>query len=130
MNTEEEPPPTDVSVELPRVLTPARAAEILRTAGLEEITECALRTPAYRKQIPFHRNGHRIFFTMEDLCEIARGTAYHPRTAGSASRSAAQPAPVEHPVSAHQPAPARRRRASLANDHERERWRARSPRDG
>jgi hypothetical protein len=59
MTTPEEPPPADMPTDLPWVLTPARAAELLRTAGLEDITECALRTRAYRKQIPFHRNGHR-----------------------------------------------------------------------
>jgi hypothetical protein len=107
---------------LPRIMTPARGAELLRDAGLEEITECALRTRAYRKQIPFHRNGHRIFFTMEDLCEIARGTACHPVTSHRTE--------VEHLVPAPRPLVMKRRRAPHADDNERERWRARRLRDG
>jgi hypothetical protein len=111
---------------LPRIMTPARAAELLRDIGLEDITECALRTRAYRKQIPFHRNGHRIFFTMEDLCEIARGTACHPAD----NRRPDHPTPTEHPVPPPHPPAVKRRKAPHANDHERERWRARWPRDG
>lgn len=126
MTTAGESQSTEPLTGLPRVVTPARAAELLRGAGLEEITECALRTRAYRKQIPFHRNGHRIFFTMEDLCEIARGTAYHPK----ASDRPHEAAPREHPAPAPRPPLVKRRKALQANDHERERWRARRPRDG
>ena len=120
MTTPEELLPTEIVTGLPRVVTPRRAAEILRRAGLEEITECALRTRAYRKQIPFHRNGHRIIFTIEDLCEIAQGTAYHPE--------AAEPAELpERSAPAARPAP--RRRAIRVSGHDHEQWRARRPRD-
>jgi hypothetical protein len=57
------------------VFSPAVAAEILRSLGLTEMTECALRTRAYRKQVPFHLNGRRITFTIGDLRMIAEGTA-------------------------------------------------------
>ena len=42
---------------LPQVFSPAAAAEVLRDLGLSELTECALRTRAYRRQVPFHMNG-------------------------------------------------------------------------
>lgn len=71
-----------VSEDLPRdlmpVFGPARAAAILRHLGLSEMTECALRTRAYRRQVPFHRNGNRITFTLADLKEIAEGEAQRP----------------------------------------------------
>ncbi len=44
---------------LPQIFAPRQAAEILRGLGLTEMTECALRTRAYRKQVPFHLNGRR-----------------------------------------------------------------------
>ena len=39
------------------------------------MTECALRTRAYRRQVPFHLNGRRIRFTAGDLREIVEGQA-------------------------------------------------------
>jgi hypothetical protein len=69
------PAPLD---DLPPVFEPPRAAEILRGLGLTGMTECALRTRAYRRQVPFHRNGHRITFTLDDLKEIAQGQASRP----------------------------------------------------
>ena len=60
-------------LDLPQVFFPAAAAAILRDAGLTELTECALRARAYRRQVPFHRNGRRIVFTLGDLREIATG---------------------------------------------------------
>jgi hypothetical protein len=66
---------------LSQVFTPAQAAEVLRGIGLDAMTACALRTRAYRKQIPFHLNGHRIIFTAEDLREIAEGQAVRPQPA-------------------------------------------------
>lgn len=57
---------------LPKVFTPIEAARLLRHLGLTEITECALRTRAYRKQVPFHLNGRRIIFTLADLREILK----------------------------------------------------------
>jgi hypothetical protein len=109
---------------LARVFTPADAAEVLRSAGLEDITECALRTRAYRKQIPFHRNGHRIIFTVEDLREIAEGQAIRPqaaeREAEPAERSStAVPGRTVHRV-------ARRTPSQLPADA----WRARRPPHG
>jgi hypothetical protein len=61
------------SLDLPQDFTPAGAAEILRDLGLAEMTECALRTRAYRRQIPFHLNGRRIRFTTSDLRDIVEG---------------------------------------------------------
>ena len=49
---------------LPLLFSPAEAAAVLRDAGLRDMTECALRTRAYRKQVPFHRNGRKIIFTL------------------------------------------------------------------
>jgi hypothetical protein len=63
---------------LTQVFEPPRAAEILRDLGLTGMTECALRTRAYRRQVPFHRNGNRITFTLDDLKEIAEGQASRP----------------------------------------------------
>ena len=78
---------------LPQVFSPAGAAKVLRDLGLSEMTECALRTRAYRKQVPFHLNGRRIIFTLSDLKEIAEGEACRPqpRNEGTASRTAARP---------------------------------------
>ena len=64
---------------LPQVFSPAAAAGILRDLGLTEITECALRTRAYRQQVPFHLNGRRITFTLNDLREIVEGEACRPQ---------------------------------------------------
>ena len=68
-------------LDLPQLFAPAQAAEILRRLGLTEITECALRTRAYRRQVPFHLNGRRIRFTTSDLREIAEGQARRPKQA-------------------------------------------------
>jgi len=78
---------------LPQVFTPAGAAKVLRDLGLTEMTECALRTRAYRKQVPFHMNGRRIIFTLSDLKEIAEGEACRPqlRNERAASRTVARP---------------------------------------
>jgi hypothetical protein len=67
------------ALDLPRLFTPAQAAEILRRLGLTEMTECALRTRAYRRQVPFHLNGRRIVFTTGDLREIVEGQARRPQ---------------------------------------------------
>ena len=69
------------ALDLPQLFTPAQAAEILRNLGLAEMTECALRTRAYRRQVPFHLNGRRIRFTASDLREILEGQAHRPRPA-------------------------------------------------
>lgn len=104
------------ALDLPRLFTPAQAAEILRGLGLTEMTECALRTRAYRRQVPFHLNGRRIRFTATDLREIVESQAQRPRPADEAhalplaSRRAPRPSSSHH----HERAP--------------ETWRARSPR--
>jgi hypothetical protein len=69
------------ALDLPQLFTPTQAAEILRSLGLTEMTECALRTRAYRRQVPFHLNGRRIRFTATDLREIIEGHAQQPRPA-------------------------------------------------
>ena len=69
------------ALDLPQLFTAAQAAEILRTLGLTEMTECALRTRAYRRQVPFHLNGRRIRFTAGDLREIVEGQARRPTPA-------------------------------------------------
>lgn len=92
------------------VFTPKQAAELLRSIGLEGITECALRTRAYRKQIPFHLNGRRVIFTAADLREIAEGQAVRPRADDNLDAS-------EEPI---------RTRTGEANAP----WRARRRRDG
>ncbi len=56
LNPGPERTPVDVislSADLPQVFLPADAARVLRDLGLAEMTECALRTRAYRKQVPF-----------------------------------------------------------------------------
>jgi hypothetical protein len=69
--------PTSV-LGLPQIFSPAEAALILRTLGLAEITECALRARAYRRRVPCHVNGRRITFTLSDLHEIAEGQPRRP----------------------------------------------------
>ena len=101
---------------LPHVFSPAEAAGLLRAAGLTELTECALRTRAYRKQVPFHLNWRRIVFTPGDLREIADGEARRPQPPATAAMPGATP----------QPAPRRRplvRRTAADGDP----WRARLP---
>ena len=78
MSTSEQPADIAQLIGLAPVFTPAQAAGVLRSIGLDDITECALRTRAYRKQIPFHLNGHRIIFTTADLREIAEGKPRRP----------------------------------------------------
>ena len=104
---------------LPHVFSPAEAAHLLRQAGLTEITECALRTRAYRKQVPFHLNGRRIVFTLRDLHEIAEGSSHRPHAEDKAT------APVARPSSAP-----RRRPRSQQTPATTDPWRARRPPDG
>lgn len=66
---------------LPMLFSAAQAAELLRRLGLTEMTECALRTRAYRRQVPFHMNGRRVRFTASDLREIVESQARRPRAA-------------------------------------------------
>jgi hypothetical protein len=100
------------SMGLHRTFSPAQAALILRDLGLTEMTECALRTRAYRRQVPFHLNGHRIRFTASDLREIAEGEAQHP---------AARSGPVRPSASQREP----RQRASKPSEPAQHAWRAR-----
>jgi hypothetical protein len=109
------------AADLPPVFCPAAAAEALRGLGLTGMTECALRTRAYRKQVPFHLNGRRIIFTLADLRVIAEGEAFSPQP--PARRLQAQQA------SRHL-APARSRRALSSRQDCTESpdpWRARRP---
>jgi hypothetical protein len=121
MNVQEGQGSAEGTAGLIRVFTPAQAAEVLRSAGLEEITECALRTRAYRRQIPFHLNGHRIIFTLGDLREIAEGQARRPEEPSGSRASAAivPPKPRRQHAAARSASPAD---ASL--------WRARQVRHG
>ena len=68
-------------LDLPQLFSAAEAAEILRRLGLAEMTECGLRTRAYRRQVPFHMNGRRIRFTASDLREIIESQARRPQPA-------------------------------------------------
>jgi hypothetical protein len=106
------------ALDLPQLFTPAQAAEILRSLGLPEMTECALRTRAYRRQIPFHLNGRRVRFTASDLREIAEGHANRP-----------QPAPDADPADGPVPAPRQRRKPAALKvaPASGEAWRARTP---
>ena len=100
---------------LPHVFSPGEAAGLLRSAGLPELTECALRTRAYRKRVPFHLNGRRIVFTLGDLREISGGEARRPQ-------------PPAMPGTTPRPAPWRGppvRRTEATGDP----WRARRPHD-
>jgi hypothetical protein len=107
---------------LAQVFTPAQAAEVLRGIGLDAMTACALRTRAYRKQIPFHLNGHRIIFTIEDLREIAEGQSIRPQPAEREADVAAH-ASTATPARAARRAPSRVPRQLPADA-----WRARRPR--
>jgi hypothetical protein len=98
---------------LPHVFSPAEAAGLLRSAGLSELTECALRTRAYRKRVPFHLNGRRIVFTLGDLREIAEGEARRPQLSVM-SGTTPQPTPRRRPLV---------RRTAATSDP----WRARKP---
>ncbi len=81
------------SLGLTPVFSPAQAAAILRDLGLEDLTECALKTRAYRRQVPFHRNGRRITFTIDDIREIAEGQPHRPAPRAQADRPVLTPAP-------------------------------------
>lgn len=104
---------------LPQLFTPAEAAEILRSLGLSEMTECALRTRAYRRQVPFHLNGRRIRFTVADLREIVEGQAQRPRPP--------DPDAAGPPAQAARPAARTRRPPVRAAVPTQEAWRARRP---
>ena len=104
------------ALELPQLFTPAQAAEILRNLGLAEMTECALRTRAYRRQVPFHLNGRRIRFTTGDLREILEGQARRPKPADPPQALPSRGRPPSRRLTAH-----RTERPPQA-------WRARSPR--
>jgi hypothetical protein len=106
------------AVDLPQIFLPMDAAEVLRSLGLAEMTECALRTRAYRKQVPFHLNGRRIVFTLGDLREIVEGDGHRPQRRDRAVTPPAAPPPV-----------IRRRQLSRRGVTPAEPWRARSPRD-
>jgi hypothetical protein len=99
-------------LDLPRLFAPAEAAEILQHLGLPEMTECALRTRAYRRQVPSHLNGRRIRFTADDLREIVDGQARRPKPAD------APPQPREQ---------AHRRSVPRSADRPPQTWRARRP---
>lgn len=86
---------------LPQIFTPTAAAELLRAHGLTSITECALRTRAYRKQVPFHLNGRRIVFTLADLAEIAEGQARQPQPREAPTPRAAMPRPQRRRPTGH-----------------------------
>jgi hypothetical protein len=101
-------------LDLPRLFAPAEAAEILRHLGLPEMTECALRTRAYRRQVPFHLNGRRVRFTPGDLREIVEGQARRPKPADAAPS-----------LQARKQAP--RRSLTRSADHPPQTWRARRP---
>jgi hypothetical protein len=98
-------------LDLPQVFSPTAAAALLRDAGLAEMTECALRARAYRRQIPFHRNGRRIVFTLSDLRKITAGEPHTPEHRAEAT-GAAKPAhrrpPPQCPTSTADPWRARR----------------------
>jgi hypothetical protein len=93
-------------LDLPQLFAPVEAAEILRDLGLTEMTECALRTRAYRTQVPFHLNGRRIRFTASDLREILEGQARRPEPADPTPppQARSQPSrrslyrPADHPL--------------------------------
>jgi hypothetical protein len=105
------------ALDLPQLFTPAEAAEILRSLGLSEMTECALRTRAYRRQVPFHLNGRRISFTVADLREIVEGQAQRPRSP--------EPDTADTPAQALRPAARSRRSPARAGVTTQGAWRAR-----
>lgn len=90
---------------------------MLRSLGLMDMTECALRTRAYRRQVPFHLNGRRILFTLGDLREIAEGETCPPPPRTHAATPGATPRPTT-----------RRRPAPQHSASTGDRWRARAPR--
>lgn len=90
-------------LDLPELFTPAPAAEMLRGLGLAEMMECALRTRAYRRQVPVHVNGRRLRFTADDLQQIIEGQARPPAPATAADTF--PPASRWSPVQPLTPAP-------------------------
>jgi hypothetical protein len=120
MTGAKEPTEADQIHGLVPIFTPARAAEILRSLGLDDMTECALKTRAYRKQIPFHINGHRLIFTLADLREIAEGRAFRPEPSSETDKT--------EPAVPRAAAP-RRRTSARTRVVPQEAWRARRPRD-
>jgi hypothetical protein len=101
-------------LDLPQLFAPGQAAEILRHLGLTEMTECALRTRAYRRQVPFHLNGRRIRFTASDLREIVEG---QPRRPEPTEATPSRPARGQPP----------RRSLKRPTDQPPPTWRARRP---
>jgi len=106
------------ALDLPQIFLPMEAAEVLRSLGLAEMTECALRTRAYRKQVPFHLNGRRIVFTLGDLREIVEGDERRPQRRAGAITPRAAPRPTS-----------RRRQMPRRGAASAESWRARGSRD-
>ncbi len=97
------------SLDLPPIFLPADAALVLRGLGLAEMTECALKTRAYRKQVPFHLNGRRIIFTLEDLRQIAKGEGRRATTPSRAEMRRVQ-RPGRSRIAAHRAAAAKQTR--------------------
>jgi hypothetical protein len=122
MTASEEPAAPGPGLSLTPVFGPAQAAGILRGLGLTDMTECALRTRAYRKQIPFHMNGRRITFTVDDLRDIAEGQARCPSEPAEPRTSAASAVPKTRRP--------QRPAASPAGPADPDPWRARRPRNG
>jgi hypothetical protein len=104
------------ALDLPPIFLPAEAASVLRGLGLAEMTECALRTRAYRKQVPFHLNGRRIIFTLGDLQEIAEGETRKPAPRAESTA----PGPASRPT-------LRRLPARQSGEAQPDPWRARVP---
>ena len=93
------------SLEITPVFSAAQAVDVLRGLGLEDLTECALLTRVYRRQVPFHRNGRKIIFTIGDLREIVEGQPERPEPRTRASTPEPDLAAVRRP---------RRRRSATA----------------
>jgi hypothetical protein len=106
------------ALDLPEIFLPTEAAEVLRSLGLAEMTECALRTRAYRKQVPFHLNGRRIVFTSSDLREIVEGEERRPQRRDGAVTPPGAPWPA-----------IRRRQLPRRSATSAESWRARGSRN-
>jgi hypothetical protein len=110
------PPAIDFgALRLPQLFSPAQAAQILRSLGLTGMTETALRSRAYRRQVPFHLNGRKITFTESDLKEIAEGRPLRPEEPD---------APPPRPTAPSQP---QRRAPRRSGEQPEAAWRARPP---
>lgn len=109
------------AADLPPVFSPAAAAEVLRDLGLAGMTECALRTRAYRKQVPFHLNGRRIIFTLADLRVIAEGEACSPQPQAPQARAGLV---TRRPAPRSRRSPSSRQGCTESSDP----WRAHLPR--